>query len=439
MPSKKTRLASIFALLLLVCCAGAPARASVTLLLEEPYGHLGAFTGVGHAAVYLPRVCAETPLKLRRCQPGESGVVLSRYHHVGGDDWVAIPLIPYLYALDKPADVPLYADDKLVAFLRNHYRRNHLESVAPDDPDGEPPRGNWVELVGAAYDRALYGFEVETTAAQDDELIARFNDAPNREHYHVLSHNCADFVARVLNFYYPKAVHRSYLADVGIMTPKQVAKSLVKYGRRHPEMQLSTFIIPQVPGSLPRSTRAHGVVESFLKSKKYMLPTAVLHPFIIAGLGTAYVVTGIGRFNPAHNALVLNSSHELGPPLAAEERKVYEERLEALLGHGRDGAKAWRELQAEARPAFDSSGQPVLEVWDGEKVISIGLTRGNILDGGTPPQVSQDLLAARLREELHPGGDPRAAASTVTSDWELLRRANLASESPADTPVLQWP
>ena len=33
----------------------------------------------GHAAVYLSGVCAETPLVLRRCGPGETGVVLSRY------------------------------------------------------------------------------------------------------------------------------------------------------------------------------------------------------------------------------------------------------------------------------------------------------------------------------------------------------------------------
>src|SRR5437868_15022184 len=89
---------------------GLQAGASATLLIEEPYGKLGFFTATGHAAVYLSGVCAQTPLILRPCAPGESGVVLSRYDGVGGYDWAAIPLIPYLYAVERAEDVPLFAD-----------------------------------------------------------------------------------------------------------------------------------------------------------------------------------------------------------------------------------------------------------------------------------------------------------------------------------------
>jgi len=58
------------------------AHAQATLLLEEPYSYDGTFAGTGHAAVYLSRICAETPSLLRRCGPGEPGVVISRYHHL---------------------------------------------------------------------------------------------------------------------------------------------------------------------------------------------------------------------------------------------------------------------------------------------------------------------------------------------------------------------
>src|ERR1700722_7050595 len=97
------------------------ARAQATLLLEEPYSYDGTFAGTGHSAVYLSRVCAETPTFLRRCYPGEQGVVISRYHHIEGRDWIAVPLIPYLYAVENPGDIPLYANSKLVSFLRNEY------------------------------------------------------------------------------------------------------------------------------------------------------------------------------------------------------------------------------------------------------------------------------------------------------------------------------
>lgn len=148
-------------------------HASATLFLEEPYGKLGFFTATGHAAVYLSGVCAETPVKLRPCAPGETGIVISRYDAVGGYDWIAIPLIPYLYAVERPQDVPLFADAKMALFLRDRYRRKYLEEIAPDRENSETPGGNWYQLVGSSYDRTIYGFEIETTPEQDAALIRK--------------------------------------------------------------------------------------------------------------------------------------------------------------------------------------------------------------------------------------------------------------------------
>src|SRR6202020_3663610 len=104
-------------LVLISVSAGLARASSATLLLEEPYGKLGFFTATGHAAVYLSGVCADTPLVLRPCTAGETGVVIARYNGVNGYDWIAIPLIPYLYAVERPEDVPLFSDAKMVAFL----------------------------------------------------------------------------------------------------------------------------------------------------------------------------------------------------------------------------------------------------------------------------------------------------------------------------------
>src|SRR5207245_1729409 len=108
-------------------------NANVAVLLEEPYSYDGTFGGVGHTAVYLNRVCAASPTSLRRCADEEYGVVISRYNRISGHDWIAIPLVPYLYAVSKPEDIPAYADGKIVASLRDHYRRNHLQELAADD------------------------------------------------------------------------------------------------------------------------------------------------------------------------------------------------------------------------------------------------------------------------------------------------------------------
>ena len=214
----------------LVLGAGA-AQASVTLLLEEPYGNFGGLTPTGHASIYLSRVCAASPISLRRCRPGEQGVVISRYHRVGGYDWIAVPALPYLYAVDRPGEVPTSVTPAEVAALRDRYRRINLEAVAPDAASGRTPNGDWTQLVGAAYDRTIYAFGIETTEQQDDQFIRKFNSGKNREHFNLLFHNCADFVRQAVDFYYPHAIHRSLMLDAGIMTPKQYKLNEARQGQ----------------------------------------------------------------------------------------------------------------------------------------------------------------------------------------------------------------
>src|ERR1700676_3495828 len=176
-------------LLFLFLGAISQAYAGVTLLLEEPYSYDGTFGGTGHAAVYLSRICAESPVILRHCAPGELGAVISRYDGIAGHDWIAIPLIPYLYAVDKAENVPLSADPKLVDFLRDQYRRDHLEAIAPDGPEGEPPAGRWPELIGAGYRRTIYAFQLDTSEDQDDGLIRKLNSEPNQKRFNLVTRN----------------------------------------------------------------------------------------------------------------------------------------------------------------------------------------------------------------------------------------------------------
>jgi hypothetical protein len=293
-------------------------HATVALLVEEPYGEFGHMNPTGHAAIYLSDICAESPTQLRPCFPGESGAVISRYEGIHGYDWIAMPLIPYLYAVDWPGEVPAFADEHTVARLRDDYRRAHLEGVIPDGPNGSVPKGEWDQLLGAAYIRRIYVFEIETSGQQDSELIAKLNSQPNRSHFNLLFDNCADFSRRIIDFYYPGALHRSFIADAGISTPKQMAKALVSYNGRHSELELAKFVIPQVPGSLPRSRAVHGILESLVKSKKYSVPLFLLHPWIESSVAVAYVARG--RFNPARNAAILDTPTETERMLAGGSR-----------------------------------------------------------------------------------------------------------------------
>ncbi len=416
-------------LFVLVVASASLASASATLLLEEPYGKLGFFTATGHAAVYLSGVCAETPLVLRPCRRGELGVVISRYDGVGGYDWVAIPLIPYLYAVEKTDDIPLFVDPKVVGFLRDQYRRKHLEAVAPDLVDGETPGGNWYELVGSAYDRTAYAFEIETSKEQDAALIRAYNAAPNRSHFRTVSHNCADFAKDVINFYYPKSLHRSVVADVGMTTPKQMAKTMVKFSARHPELEFSRYVIPQVPGTEARSAAVHGVVESFLKSKKYIVPSAVASPIFAGCVVAVYEGTGTGRFKPAQQALVYNPQRELEPPIGAEDRRSFEIELNHLVAAEATETGTTRiqrtlgRAMANSEPGFDSQGRIVIRVDTGDRIVSVSIAAGNIFAKDSSGQFAQQILEARLQAELRRGNPPRVSESDVEHDWNLLQKA----------------
>ncbi|MGD0165392.1 MAG: hypothetical protein ABSB39_23335 [Candidatus Sulfotelmatobacter sp.] len=425
-------------LFVLVLASASWAGASATLLLEEPYGKLGFFTATGHAAVYLSGVCAETPLVLRPCAPGELGAVISRYDGVGGYDWVAIPLIPYLYAVEQPDDIPLFVDGRVISFLRDQYRRKHLEELAPDLGNGQTPGGNWYELVGSAYDRAAYGFEIETTQAQDEAFIRQYNAAPNRSHFHLSYRNCADFAKDVINFYYPKSLHRSVVADIGITTPKQMAKTIVKFSTRHPELDFSRFVIPQVPGNVARSTPVHGVVESFLKSKKYIVPSAVVSPIFAGCVAAVYEGTGAGRFNPAKQALVFNAQRELEAPIGPEDRRSFQIELNHVVADVSETSssraeKNWGRVMSSAAPGFDSQGHPVLRVSTGEQVVSVGITGENLFDKDSSAQFAQQLLEARLRAELRRGNPPKVSENDVEHDWNLLQKALNASDNQVAT------
>ena len=280
-----------------------PARADVTLLLGAPYGKLGSFSPTGHAALYFDRICAETPTSLRQCAPGESGAVVSRYGGVSGVDWIAMPLFPYLYGVDSLADVPRHATKAQVAALRDTYRRAHLQALAPDAPGGKVPKGNWFQLVGSVYDRHIVGFTVRTTREQDDRLIRALQSRENRSHFNFFFRNCADFSRDALNLYFPGAMKDNFIADLGLTTPKQMAKSLVKYADRHPELEMSSFVIPQIPGNRPEGHRARGVAEALVKTPKYLVPLAIVQPWLPVGLGAAYLTRG--RFDMEGRAVAV--------------------------------------------------------------------------------------------------------------------------------------
>jgi hypothetical protein len=145
----------------------------------------------------------------------------------------------------------------------------------------------------------MYALRFNTTEEQDDAFIAKMNDSKNRSHFGLLYNNCADFSRQVLNFYFPHAFKRSFFPDAGMTTPKQIAYKLVRRSHKHPEMHLHVFEIPQVPGYRHPSRSNKGVSESLITTA-YVLPLAVMNPYLAGGLAVDYFARGRFRVLPTH-------------------------------------------------------------------------------------------------------------------------------------------
>jgi len=282
---------ALLALLFSPICTRSHAQAA--MLMEEPYGFFGSLNPTGHDAMYFERICAESPMKVRRCAPSELGAVITRYQGVAHFDWLATPLIPYLYSVETASEVPARVDHDTVIRLREKYHDPHLLMLGKDVPRGGDRKRGWSQLVGATYDRRIYAFRFATSEAQDDALIARLNDSPNHSRFNLLHSNCADWTANILNFYFPNTFHRSILPDGGITTPRQISYKLMRYARKHPEMQLKVFDIRQVPGNRRHSHSNKSIAKSLITSG-YVVPLFFISPYIDAAIVVDYL--GWGRY-----------------------------------------------------------------------------------------------------------------------------------------------
>jgi hypothetical protein len=265
-------------------------RAQAALLMESPDGISSIFDPTGHEALYFARICAATPTQLRRCRPGELGVVISRYKGIGGYDWLAVPILPYLYSVEDRQMVPERVDREAVNNLRLAYHAAHLENLGKIPEGGRIKRG-WNQLVGASYERRIYVFQFATTPEQDDAFIAWMNDSPNHSHFNILFRNCSDFSSRVLNLYFPGTFRRHLAPDAGITTPRQVAYELVRYARRNPELRLTIEEIPQIPGYRRLSRKNESISESLVLTG-VIVPVAVLNPLVAVAIAADSLIWG---------------------------------------------------------------------------------------------------------------------------------------------------
>jgi hypothetical protein len=419
--------------------ASAPAaRADVGIALADPT-HVGVsvWTQAGHSSVYLSGVCAETPTKLRLCEPGEQGTILTTFPNFGEQypyEWNAVPLSLYLQGSTDAETMPLYASPALKHAQESAAANRELKQVCAGSCT-EGPHAYWRDLVNATASRDVYIFAVRTTREQDEDFVRRVNALPNRNRYHMATHNCANFARDMVNRYFPHAVHRDLLNDLGMMGPKSAARSFTHYAARHRELGLYVLHFAQQPGIARRCGTARAGTETAFHEPKYLLPAALIGDHEVAGsFFVAYFLTG--RFSLQHTyerfAATPGDPHPDRAVVGTSKQwQSYRERFEGEVDDAvKDGVlrtrkelrEAFTLLDRETIPAIDPRGRSWL-VWHAGAPDErrVGVDWSNAQAPESDPRLARLLLLARMHAELHGRAKGRPPLPVFSQEWMLLK------------------
>jgi hypothetical protein len=450
--------------ILLAFLACSPARAGVGVILNETLDEsVARITGSGHTAVYFSHICPESPVKLRLCRPGEEGSVMSNYLNLGEDqpyEWNIIPLSMYVYGVEDPRNRPLLSLGKVKTGLEERYREKYLADYCVTDSCKTSDKAEWRIMAGAELIRSMYIFLVETTEQQDLDIIAKYNAAPNENHFNGATRNCADFTKAVVDEYFPHSAHRDWLNDFGMTSPKAVARSFSHYAVSHPEMEFRVLHFSQLPGTIKRSTEAHSGTEQLYHSKKLLVPMIIFADHELAVVTASYLLTG--RFNPEHefeahsSADATQTEHQI--PLAEndkdaafaeqietveiqdrlqvvgtpEEWKEYRTELNAMMDEAireeiipdRGYLKhLFKQLDQTGNPAIFADGSVWMDVPNANGTSRVGLSASNILSPGSDPHLAYEILLERTDRVLKSPKHSRETMLEFKEDWAFLQAA----------------
>jgi len=453
----------LIAMLVAIVAAGR-ARADVGVILNDSLDtSVARITGSGHAAVYFSRICPASPVKLRLCRPGEHGSVISNYTTLGEDqpyEWNVVSFDVYAYGVADTADRPLFSSGKIKGVLEEAYRERTLAPYCQSFGCRNSGSAEWREMVSAASERTFYILIVSTTTEQDQRIIDEFNSLPNVNHFNGMTRNCADFTKRIIDTYFPHAVHRDAINDFGMTSPKAVARSFAHYAHRHPELDYRVIHVAQLPGTIKRSSECRSGTEQLYRSKKLLIPMAVLVPHELALVTGSYLLTG--RFNAERefedHATIQETElgHEIAAAKSEDEPQVAGE-LEAVEARDRADAigtsEAWKDyrarfdsivddavrqgvlpdrdavgrfferLNSKGQPFLDDRGRLWMNVSEDDHPVRVGLTPANIFAEGSDPKVAYQVLLASVNEALKSPAHRRQTLSEFASTWQLLQEA----------------
>jgi hypothetical protein len=448
------------------------ARGDVGIVLNESLDtSVARITGSGHSAVYFSRICPASPVKLRLCGPHEQGSVISNYTTLGEDkpfEWNIVPLSVFVYGVVDPESRPLFATWKIKSLLEQNYRQGVLRDYCESHSCQTSGNAEWREMVSASSERTLYILVVSTTVEQDRELIAKFNDAPNVNHFNGFKRNCADFTKDVINTYFPHSTHRDAVNDFGITSPKAVARSFAHYAHGRPEAEYRVLHFAQIPGTIKRSTVCRDGTEQLYRSKKLLVPMAIFAWHELPFVAGSYLLTG--RFNPEHEfeehssvregeldreiRVARNGEDDADAPLPdleaakREERarvvgsqrewNAYRTRFDAIVAEAVDQniladrdslGQVFKDLNETGTPFLDKQGRLWMKIQSNGNTTQVGLSADSLIAPGSDRAVAYKLMLAHIAETLKSPPRQRETMPEFVEAWNLMQQARPDSKT----------
>jgi hypothetical protein len=419
------------------------AYGSVGVVLNESLNEsMDRISGTGHTAVYFSNICAESPVRLRLCRPGELGSVISTYINIGEDqafEWNVVPLNIYLYGVEDPRNRPIFGSYKVKHALEERYRERYLTGLCESATCRTSYKSEWREMVAATMIRGVYIFEVDTTEEQDRAIIAKFNDAPNKSNFNGITRNCADFTRAIINRYFPRAVSTDYINDFGMTSPKAVARTFTRYAQHHPESNFRVLHFPQVPGTIKRSSEVRAGTEQLYRSKKLLVPMAVFLPHELPFVVGSYWLTG--RFNPqrtfekhpANRADALTATVSPGREQllgTSEEWKNYRRKMKRIVTENQGNfeqnelAHFFKHLDKDGTVELDSDGSAWMDVTENGEPLRVGVSASTALAQDSNASLAFKLLLARTGVVLKSAKHRRETMAEFKQNWASLQRAS---------------
>lgn len=452
--------------MLVTTCGCSPllARADIGVVIADPTNvGVSAYTHAGHSLVYLSGVCADTPIHARLCEPGEQGSVVTVFPNFREQqpyEWNILPLSLFLEGKTEPGDRLLFGSHAAKAALADKARIGYFSPVCENACPAEA-HSYWRDLVAATIERDVFIYAVKTTRAQDETAVRWINAQSNVNHYNGITSNCAMYVQSMIGVIFPHSIHRDFLNDIGIMSPKAAAHSFSRWAHKHPDLGFYALHFVQKPGKLPRTGTADSGTEAAIHIKKYLLSAALIGDHEVAGsFFVAYLLTdrfslfkesihyatpdlsqlqaqrrteendedngnpgSKQRLNATKEEIALEQAEVTG---TKEEWELYRRRFAAIaeaadLSTEKQQKEMLKRLD-EASISVDQNGNAWLTFQGDTR--KVGINSANVLADDSDAELAFDLLAWRVGNALQAKPRMRPDIQEFRQDWTLLQQAS---------------